>query len=126
VSTAAFLIVVPLTLVGIGLGLARPANQVAVYSTVNRSEFGSLSALIISLTTLAGALGATITVAISEVRSTGDTALSFTNAQQFTFTALLPLLVLALVISFLGRGRRQPEDMEDSSRLERTAVQQRG
>jgi MFS family permease len=109
-SSAAILVVVPLVLVGAGLGLSRPASQVAVYSTVDRHEFGSLSALIISLTTLAGALGSTVTVAISEVHATSDSAVSFTDAQQFTFLLLVPLLVIALGISLLNRTARKPRD----------------
>lgn len=108
VSTAVVWIVPPLILVGFGAGLYRPANQVAVYATVDRSDFGSLSAMITSL----GTLGATVMIAISEMRATSDTALAFAEAQQFAFTALLPLLMLAAIVSFLGRsagGKRETE-----------------
>jgi MFS family permease len=104
-NSPALLILVPLTLVGVGAGFFRPANQVAVYATVSRSDFGSLSALLSSVGSLAGTLGATIMVAMTEVRSTANDPASFVEGQQFTFTALLPLLLVSVFISLLGRSK---------------------
>ena len=104
------LILVPLVLVGIGGGFFRPANQVAVYATVSRNDFGSLSAMLSSIGSLAGTLGATIMVAISESRSAVDSPEAFTSAQQFTFSALLPLLLLSAIVSLMGRSRPPREE----------------
>jgi MFS family permease len=105
VDSPALLILVPLTLVGIGGGFFRPANQVAVFATVNRSDYGSLSAMLSSIGSLAGTLGATIMVAISESRSASTDPVAFTEAQQFTFSLLLPLLLLSVFVSLLGRSK---------------------
>ncbi len=109
VSTAPVLILLPLLLVGLGSGLFRPANQVAVYTGMSSSEFGSLSAMLASIGSLAGTLGATITIAISDSRGSVDDPVAFTEAQQFTFAALLPLLLVATIVSMLSRSRPRPD-----------------
>jgi MFS family permease len=109
-NSPVLLILVPLVLVGIGGGFFRPANQVAVYATVSRNDFGSLSAMLSSIGSLAGTLGATIMVAVSESRSAVDNPEAFTSAQQFTFSALLPLLLLSAIVSLMGRSRPQREE----------------
>jgi EmrB/QacA subfamily drug resistance transporter len=106
VGTPVAFVLLPLILVGVGGGLFRPANQVAVFATMEPRHFGSLSAMLSSLGALAGTLGATITVAINESRSSVTDHAAFASAQQFTFTTLLPLLLIAVFVSLIGR--RQP------------------
>jgi EmrB/QacA subfamily drug resistance transporter len=104
------LAVVALVLVGLGAGFFRPANQVAVYADADRADYGALTAMLVLLQSLAGTLGTTILIAISESRAAEDTAEAFTDGQQFAFTLLIPLLAASVVVSFLGRTRRrQPE-----------------
>jgi EmrB/QacA subfamily drug resistance transporter len=110
-STVSLVILVPLVLTGVAGGLFRPANQVGVYSTVDRQDYGAVSAMMTSLMMLAGTLGTTVTVAISESLATGSDARSFAEAQQTTFLVLLPLLAAGIVVALLGAatGReRQP------------------
>ena len=108
VSTPALWVIVPLVLLGVGGGFFRPANQVAVFADVNPREYGSLSAMLQSMGALSSTLGATITVALNERRGAGDEGAAFAEAQQSTFTYLLPLVLLAVFVSLLGRGRRKP------------------
>jgi MFS family permease len=108
VSTPALVVILPLALIGLGGGFFRPANQVAVFAGVSRSEFGSLSAMLQSLGALAGTLGTTITIALTEARRSSSAGNGLAEAQQFTFTALLPLLLVAVAVSFLGRAAKEP------------------
>jgi len=106
-----------LVLVGLGGGFFRPASQVAVYGLVERKDFASVSAMLVLLQSLSGTLGATVLVAINEARAGADDAAAFTSGQQLAFTALLPLLALAVVTSFLGLGarKRRPEESPAAS-----------
>jgi hypothetical protein len=61
------------------------------------------------LQSLAGTLGTTIAVAINESRAAADDARSFTDGQQFAFTALLPLLVVSVLVSALARSLKPPK-----------------
>jgi MFS family permease len=101
------LVVVALVLVGLGAGFFRPANQVAVYADADRADYGALTAMLVLIQSLAGTLGTTIIVAISESRAPADTAEAFTEGQQFAFMLLIPLLAASVVVSFLGRTRRR-------------------
>ncbi len=96
-------VVLALILVGLGASLFRPANQVAVYAQTERHDFGALAAMLVLIQSLAGTLGTTIAVAANETRARGDDPANFVEGQRFTFTALLPLLLLSVVVSFLGR-----------------------
>jgi EmrB/QacA subfamily drug resistance transporter len=96
-------VVAALILVGLGASLFRPANQVAVYAETERRDFGALAAMLVLIQSLAGTLGTTIAVAANETRARGDTPATFVEGQRFTFTVLLPLLVLSVLVSFLGR-----------------------
>jgi EmrB/QacA subfamily drug resistance transporter len=102
-------VAVALVLVGLGAGFFRPANQVAVYATADRADYGALTAMLVLIQSLAGTLGVTILVAISESRSAADTPQAFTDGQAFAFTLLIPLLAASVVVSFLGRSRRPVE-----------------
>jgi EmrB/QacA subfamily drug resistance transporter len=101
------LLVVALVLVGLGAGFFRPANQVAVYADADRADYGALTAMLVLIQSLAGTLGTTIIVAVSESRATADTAEAFTEGQQFAFMLLVPLLAASVIVSFLGRTRRK-------------------
>ena len=112
VDTALLLVIIPLVLVGVGGGFFRPANQVAVYATAPRSDYGGLTAMLVLIGSLAGTLGTTITVAINESRARGDDAVTFTEGQQFTFTLLMPLLLASVLVSFIGRSTTRKEPAE--------------
>ena len=108
-TTPALFLIVPLVLIGLGGGFFRPANQVSVYADVDRRDYGSLSAMLTSLGTLAGGLGTTVTVAVTESRASSNDPVAFSEAIRFTFSALLPLLALAVFVSLAGRSpARQP------------------
>jgi EmrB/QacA subfamily drug resistance transporter len=96
-------VVAALILIGLGASLFRPANQVAVYAETERRDFGALAAMLVLIQSLAGTLGTTIAVAANETRARGDTPANFVEGQRFTFTVLLPLLVVSVLVSFLGR-----------------------
>jgi FtsH-binding integral membrane protein len=81
-----------------------------VYASADRADYGALTAMLVLIQSLAGTLGITILIAITETRAAADTAQAFTNGQQLAFTLLIPLLVASVIVSFLGRTRRrQPE-----------------
>ena len=100
-NTALLLVLAPLLLVGFGVGLFRPANQVSIYRTARASDYGSISAMLTAVGGLAGTMGTTITVAISEGRISGNDAAAFASAQSHTFMMLAPLLLLAVIASIM-------------------------
>jgi hypothetical protein len=74
--------------------------------------------MLVLLQSLAGTLGATISIALTESRTKGsDDPAVFTEAQQFTFTALLPLLLASVFVSLIGRStaKKEPEPEEVTS-----------
>ncbi|HEU0075766.1 MAG TPA: MFS transporter [Dehalococcoidia bacterium] len=101
-------VVVALSLIGLGAGFFRPANQVAVYAQVEQRDYGAISAMLVLLQSLAGTMGTTIAVAINESRSSANDARSFTEGQQFAFTTLLPLLVISIFVSLFARKLDRP------------------
>ena len=113
VSSPVALILIPLVLVGVGGGFFRPANQVAVFASVSRNDYGSLSAMLSSIGSLASTLGATILVALTESKSASSDPVSFTQGQQLAFSLLLPLLLLSAFVSLLGRGRDKEEPVPE-------------
>jgi Na+-driven multidrug efflux pump len=79
-----------------------------VYADADRSDYGALTAMLVLIQSLAGTLGTTIVVAISESHAASATdAVAFTEGQQLAFTLLLPLLATAVVVAFSGRIRRR-------------------
>ncbi len=102
------MVVAALVLVGLGAGFFRPANQVAVYANADRADYGALTAMLVLTQSLAGTLGTTILVAISESRNAEDTPAAFTDGLHFAFMLLVPLLVASVVVSFMGKVRRRP------------------
>jgi EmrB/QacA subfamily drug resistance transporter len=113
VDTALLFVVIPLVLVGVGGGFFRPANQVAVYATAQRVDYGALTAMLVLIQSLAGTLGTTITVAINESRARANDPASFTDGQQFTFTLLLPLLLASVFVSLIGRSTSKKPPVEE-------------
>jgi EmrB/QacA subfamily drug resistance transporter len=103
IEASIIMVVAALLLVGLGAGFFRPANQVAVYAQVDQRDYGAIAAMLVLLQSLAGTFGTTIAVAINESRSAADDARSFTEGQQFAFTALLPLIVLSVFAALLAR-----------------------
>jgi EmrB/QacA subfamily drug resistance transporter len=109
VDSALLPVVAVLILVGLGASLFRPANQVAVYAQTDRRDYGALAAMLVLIQSFAGTLGTTIAVAANETRSAGDDPASFVEGQRFTFMALVPLLVLSVIVSFVGRTASRPK-----------------
>ena len=99
-----------LVLVGIGIGLFQPANQRIAFSGVSEREYGVISAMLFSFGPAAGSLGTVVAVAILEGRLGGREMFSdpmkFAEAQQFTFSCLVPLAALGVLLSFAGRWKR--------------------
>ena len=104
VDASLVFVVLALLLLGLGGGFIRPATQVSVYAQAERLDYGAIAAMLVLLQSLAGTLGTTIAVAINESRAARDDAGSFTDGQQFVFTALMPLIALSVLVCFLGRA----------------------
>ena len=106
VGSSYLLVVLALSLIGVGSGFFMPANQKAAFSSVGSEHYGILSAMLASFGTAAGTLGTTIAVALIEATMAGKGAQdpgSFAAGQQFAFSALLPLTALALLASLKGK-----------------------
>jgi MFS family permease len=106
-STLIWIIFV-LSVIGAGIGLFVPANEKAAFSTVPSRDYGMLAAMLTAFGTGSGALGTTVAVALAELakkaRPSGDAA-GFAGDQQFAFSLLLPLALLAVVVSLLGKRK---------------------
>ncbi len=98
-----------LALIGSGNGLFLPANQRMAFSNVSEGDYGVVSAMIFSFGQAAGSLGTAVAVAILEGRMGGKEMFSdpmrFAEAQQFTFSWLVPLAALGLLLSFGGGSK---------------------
>ena len=98
-----------LVLIGIGNGLFLPANQRMAFASVSEGDYGVVSAMLFSFGQAAGSLGTAVAVAIVEGRLGDQEMLSdpmrFAEAQQFTFSWLVPLAALGLLLSFGGRSK---------------------
>jgi len=112
-ATSPILVVAPMILAGVAGALSRTANQVVAYQTVTPSAYGSLSAMLNSSMMLAGTLGTTITVGISESLAESGDAASFADAQSQTFMLLLPLIALGVGVSLLGSWKRKDKPAPD-------------
>lgn len=103
-------IVFVLSLLGAGIGLFIPANEKEAFSTVPSQDYGMLSAMLTSFGTGSGALGTTLAVALAEAskktRGVGD-AVDFAYDQQFAFSSLLPLAVIAVLVTLAGRNKKR-------------------
>jgi MFS family permease len=95
-------IVLVLCTVGAGIGLFVPANEKTAFSTVTSQDYGMVSAMLMSFSTGSGALGTTVAVALAELAKQSrisDDAAGFVYDQQFAFSSLLPLAVLAVLVT---------------------------
>ena len=105
-SSPPLVVLVPLLLAGFSAGIVRPANQVVAFRVVEEREYGSIAAVLSSSMMLAGTLGTTTAVALSESLASSSSPMAFAQAQQQTFTLLLPVLALGVAVSLLAGLRR--------------------
>jgi EmrB/QacA subfamily drug resistance transporter len=122
VGSPVLLVIVPLALIGLGGAFLRPANQVAVYATVDREQYGALSAILTALGALASALGATVTVALHESRGLDTGAAAFARGQQFTFAMLIPVMALSILVSLLGRPKKMAPETPVAEAVTRPTI----
>jgi EmrB/QacA subfamily drug resistance transporter len=104
-----------LALLGAGVGFFTPANQKTAFAAIEREDYGILAAMLSSFGTAAGTIGTTLTVALMEAAAGGELWLRpsvFTGAQRSAFACLVPIGVVALVIT----GKRQPTRANTSAR----------
>ncbi|MGH7835598.1 MAG: MFS transporter [Candidatus Binatia bacterium] len=100
--------VLVLSVLGAGIGLFVPATEKMAFATVPSRDYGMLSAMLTSFGTGSGALGTAIAVALAEAARGGaaiEDAAGFAHSQQFAFASLLPLAVLAVLVTLAGRSR---------------------
>jgi EmrB/QacA subfamily drug resistance transporter len=96
------LVAAVLFVLGVGIGFFTPANQKAAFATIEREDYGVLAAMLSSFGTAAGTIGTTITVALMEMDGGGELWMqpaAFAGAQRFAFACLVPIGVLALLIT---------------------------
>jgi EmrB/QacA subfamily drug resistance transporter len=96
-----------LGLLGIGVGFFTPANQKVAFALVAKDDYGVLAAMLSSFGTAAGTIGTTIAVALMELNGEGDLWSSkavFAGAQQFAFACLVPIGLVAIVISMRAKA----------------------
>jgi len=111
-----FLIIIALACVGIGIGIFTPANQTAAFSAVQQEDYGVLAAMLSSFGTAAGTVGTAVAAALMESAEgpkLWTDAGSFAAAQQFAFTCLAPIGILALVATL--KSRRESSALEQIS-----------
>ena len=111
------LVITALTCVGVGIGIFTPANQTAAFSAVKQEDYGVLAAMLSSFGTAAGTVGTAVAAALL-MESAGGTKLwtdpqSFAAAQQFAFTCLAPIGILALAATL--KSRREPPVLKQAS-----------
>jgi MFS family permease len=95
-----------LSVLGAGIGLFVPATEKMAFAAVPSRDYGMLSAMLTSFGTGSGALGTAIAVALAEAVRSGaaiEDAAGFAHSQQFAFASLLPLAVLAVLVTLAGR-----------------------
>ena len=100
------IVITALTIVGAGIGVFTPANQKAAFSSVTQDDYSVLAAVISSFGTAAGTVGTTTAVALMELdggQSLWRNPAVFASAQQFAFSCLVPIGILAVLIAFVGR-----------------------
>ena len=109
------MVVGALVLVGLGAGFFRPANQVSVYADADHADYGAVTAMLVLTQSLAGTLGTTVLIAISESRSAQDTPAAFTDGQHFAFMLLIPLLIASVATAFASKLRRRQTEVAVST-----------
>ena len=97
-----------LGLLGAGIGFFTPANQKVAFASVTKDDYGVLAAMLSSFGTAAGTIGTTIAVALMEVEGgpkLWSSREALAGAQQFAFAWLVPIGLVALIISLCERHR---------------------
>jgi DHA2 family multidrug resistance protein-like MFS transporter len=100
-----------LALVGVGVGVALPANQRTVFALAPRENYGVAGGMLSACGPGAGALGIGLAVALMEGGAAAGPA-GFVAAQRLAMLSLLPLPFLALGLVIMGRlrvGRKAAE-----------------
>ncbi|HUR71244.1 MAG TPA: MFS transporter [Candidatus Limnocylindrales bacterium] len=90
-----------LGLLGAGIGVFTPANQKVAFGSVTQNDYGVLAAMLSSFGTAAGTIGTTIAVALMEIDGgpkLWSSRQALAGAQQFAFTWLVPLGLIALIV----------------------------
>lgn len=97
-----------LALLGTGIGFFTPANQKVAFASVAQKDYGVLAAMLSSFGTAAGTIGTTIAVALMEMAG-GDALWKsqsvFAGAQRLAFACLVPVGLVAIVVSWRARHR---------------------
>jgi MFS family permease len=96
-----------LGLLGIGVGFFTPANQKVAFASVAKDDYGVLAAMLSSFGTAAGTIGTTIAVALMEMEGGGmlwSSPSALAGAQQVAFACLVPIGLVAVVISMRAKG----------------------
>jgi MFS family permease len=94
-----------LAVVGTGLGIFTPSNQKVAFASVQQKDYAVLAAVLSSFGTAAGTIGTTTAVALMELRggqSLWVDPVVFASAQQFAFSCLAPIGLLAVLIAYLS------------------------
>ena len=97
-----------LGLLGAGIGCFTPANQKSAFAAVEQNDYGVLAAMLSSFGTAAGTIGTTIVVALMEIDGgpkLWSSQAVFAGAQRFSFAWLVPIGLVAIVISWRARSR---------------------
>ena len=107
-----------LALLGAGVGFFIPANQKIAFASVAKEDYGVLAAMLSTFGTAAGTIGTTIAVALMEMAGGGELWTSqavFAGAQQFAFAWLVPIGLVAIVISLRARARGELAPTQDGA-----------
>lgn len=111
-QSTALAVGIALALSGVGSGFFIPANQKVAFAAIKAEDYGILSAMLISFGPAAGSIGTAFTTALIEATLAGgrsDNPISFARAQQFAFSWLLPLALIALLVALVPvTSRREP------------------
>lgn len=101
-----FVVAAVLALLGAGVGCFTPANQKLAFASASHEDYGVLAAMLSSFATAAGTIGTTFVVALMEMDGGRDLWASkevFSRAQQFAFAWLVPIGLVAIVVTFRSR-----------------------
>ncbi len=107
-SSSVLGVVAVFAVLGAGIGVFTPANQKLAFASVTSEDYGMLSAALSSLGTAAGTIGTALAVALMEVPRGGNfwsEPGSLVTAQQYAFTVLSALGVLAAGVALSGLPR---------------------
>jgi len=114
------LVGVVLGLLGTGVGFFTPANQKVAFASIGKEDYGVLAAMLSSFGTAAGTIGTTIAVALMEIAGGGSlwsSPSALAGAQRLAFACLVPIGLIAVVISMRAKGAvlKVPRDRSRTS-----------